>query len=641
MPAKTKLRSKTLPQLSPQLVKLARIPTAPFTVAPEGSTGRARLKIGISVLLALATFAVYFRAVKNPFVNFDDQSYVIENLQVQQGLTRATVEWAFTSTYASNWHPLTWLSHALDCQLFGLNPAGHHLTSILLHALNAVILFLLLAWVTGAKGRSLVVAALFAIHPINVESVAWVAERKSVLSMFFLLLTLGAYGWYARRPRVGRYLVPGVLFALALASKPMVVTLPFLLLLLDFWPLQRVLGVWPPAPAFPVPQFPFWRLALEKFPLLLLSAASSVITVIAQRSVISTNDLLPLSARLANAFYAYGMYVAKAFWPARLASFYPYEGLRIASWQAGLFLLFLAGVTALVWRNRSRLYLPAGWFWFLGSLVPVIGVVQVGDQAMADRYAYLPLIGIFCMVVWGASDLAQSRGFNVRASAAVAGLALAALSFLTWRQIAVWRSSYDLWAHALQVTKDNFMAEDYVGTALLVQTYEATGQRYSDEALLHFRNAVRINPRDPISHLNLGADLHEHGYLREAIPQYKAVLSLTSDPHLVIKSLIDLGAASHQLGDFAGGRQYYIEALKLDPGNEIAFMNLGKLAMDERIQQLALSASAKPSAAAYLRLGQLQQAAEHIPEARASYLRALKLDPKMAEARRALHPLSR
>jgi tetratricopeptide (TPR) repeat protein len=249
------------------------------------------------------------------------------------------------------------------------------------------------------------------------------------------------------------------------------------------------------------------------------------------------------------------------------------------------------------------------------------------------------------MVVWGAADLAQgdlgrSKGLNRRMAAVAAGLVLAALSFLTWRQIRVWRSSYDLWSHCLAVTKDNYMAEDYVGTALLVQAYQSTGQRYSNEALVHFENAVRINPRDPISHLNIGADLHEHGYLREAMPQYQAVLGLTSDPHLVLKALIDLGAVSHQLGDFAAGRQYYFQALKLQPGNEVAFMNLGKLAMDERIQQLAQSASAAPSATAYLQLGQLQQAAEHPQEARASYLHALQLDPKTEEARRALQTLS-
>jgi len=507
-----------------------------------------------------------------------------------------------------------------------------------------VVLFLMLARATGSTWRSLMVAALFALHPINVESVAWVAERKTVLSMFFLLLTLGAYGWYARRPNLKRYLVPFVLFALALAAKPMAVTLPFLLLLVDFWPLQRVLGGGAPSEAFPVPQRRLSKLALEKLPFLVLSAASSVITVVAQRSVISTNEHLPFLSRLGNAIYAYSMYIVKTFWPANLASFYPYEGLRLAAWKVVWFAFFLAGVTARVWRERSHLYLPVGWLWFLGSLVPMIGLVQVGDQAMADRYAYLPLLGIFCIIVWGLADLrekylGEKKAFGLRASAALATTVLAVLSFLTWRQVGIWRSSYDLWSHALQVTKDNYMAENYVGTAILVQNLEATGQRYSDEARVHFENAVRINPQDPISHLNLGADLHEHGRIQEAMQQYKTVLQLTRDPHLVEKSLIDLGAAAHQMGDFAQGREYDIAALKMDPQNSIILENLGKLAMDERIQQLAASASATPSATAYLQLGQLQQAAEHIPEARASYQQALKLDPKMAEARHSLASL--
>lgn len=642
MPAKTKERPRKSPAGSskPRPIVIRQAASASPLAVSEGSLQPAKLKFWLCVLLAAATFAVYYRATTNPFVNYDDQAYVLENVQVQQGLTAQTIKWAYSSSYASNWHPLTWLSHALDCQLFGLHPAGHHFTSVLLHMLNALLLFLILARATGAPLRSFAVAALFALHPINVESVAWVAERKNVLSMFFLLLALGSYGWYARRPSIARYLVPFFLFASALAAKPMAVTLPFLLLLIDFWPLQRVLGGPPPSSSFPVPQQTFWRLALEKIPLLFLSACSSLLTLAAQRTVITSNARLTLLARLANAVYAYSMYIVKMFWPTRLASFYPYEGLRLATWQVLLCLVFLAGVTAWIWRERARLYLPVGWFWFLGSLVPMIGLVQVGDQAMADRYAYLPLVGVFCMVVWRGFDLAVNRKLNLRAVAAVAGLALAVCSFLTWCQIGVWKSSYELWSHALQVTTDNYMAENYVGTAELVQTFEATGQRYSAEALAHFQNAVRINPADPISHLNLGADLHEHGHLPEAIEQYKAVLQLTRDPHLVEKSLLDLGAAEQQLGQFTEGRQYDLQVLKMDPSNEVALDNLGKLAMEEQIQQLALKASAAPSATAYFQLGQLQQGAQHIPEALASYREALKLDPKSATARDALDALS-
>jgi hypothetical protein len=293
-------------------------------------------------LLMVSTFAVYFRATTNPFVNYDDQDYVVDNPQVQQGLTGATVRWAFTTTDAHNWHPLTWLSHALDCELFGLKPAGHHASSILLHTLNAGILFLLLAGATGMTGRSLIVAALFALHPLNVESVAWVAERKTVLSMFFLLLTLAAYGWHARRPGLGRYLVVALLFALGLSAKPMIVTLPFALVLLDFWPLQRVQGL-DASSAFPVPQYSLGRLVIEKLPLLLLAAASSAITMVAQRGVISYNQDLPVLARSFNAIYAYSAYLTKALWPAHLALFYPYEGMRMNGWQFLFSLAVLGG----------------------------------------------------------------------------------------------------------------------------------------------------------------------------------------------------------------------------------------------------------------------------------------------------------
>jgi hypothetical protein len=641
MPAKTRAQSKKTSAArrhSPLASKTESLPI-PANVVSNARPAKANRNFALCILLALVTFAVYSRAIGNPFVNYDDQGYVTENLHVQQGLTPTTVRWALTAMEADNWHPLTWLSHALDCQLFGLHPAGHHFTSVVLHVLNVVILFLLLLRATGATGRSFMVAALFALHPINVESVAWVAERKNVLSMFFFLLTLAAYGWYALRPRIERYLVVAVLFTLGLAAKPMIVTLPFVLLLLDFWPIQRVRG-WPPSSTFAAPQFSFRWLGLEKVPLLALSAASSAITMIAQSGAIAPNLNLPFAARLLNTVYAYSAYIAKTFWPLHLASFYPYEGIRIGWALFLLCLLVLVGASIGVWRQRSRLYLPVGWLWFLGTLVPVIGLVQVGNQAMADRYAYLPLIGLFWIIVWGAGDLAQKFGFDLRQSAALAALALAALSFLTSRQIGVWKSSYDLWAHALQVTRDNFMAEDYVGSAILLETYQATGQRYSEEALAHFKNAVRINPEDPISHLNLGADLHEHGELREAIEQYQAAFSLTRDPHLVLKSLIDLGAAYHQLGDYQNAERYYHQALQLDPQNQVIFTNMGKLGMDERIQKLTVSASAHPSAGAYLQLGQLQQAAGHLPQASASFQTALKLNPGFAEARDALNGMA-
>jgi len=622
----------------PQIVRQNGSLAAPATIPENKHFARTAV---LCLLLAAVILGVYSRALKNPFVNYDDQGYIVENRHVQQGMTLATLRWALTSTYADNWHPLTWMSHALDCQWFGLNATGHHFTSILLHTLNSLLVFLLLYCVTKAPWRSFLVAALFAVHPINVESVAWVAERKNVLSMFFFLLSVGAYGWYSRRPGVLRYLTVAVLFAFGLAAKPMIVTLPFVLLLLDFWPFRRVQGL-SASQDFPVKQAPLGRLAIEKVPLLALAAASCAITIVAQRGAITPNQGLPLAARLLNAVYAYSAYIWKTFYPAHLASFYPYEGIRLTEWQFLLSMTFLVAVTFWAWRKRSsHLYLSIGWFWFLGTLVPVIGLIQVGEQAMADRYAYLPLIGIFFMSVWGAADLMQRSKIKARSQAVAAASILAVLCLLAWHQTRFWRSSDDLWAHASRVTEDNSVAEDYLGSALLLQAYEASGARSSPEALAHFQDAVRINPLDPIAHLNIGADFHERGRLREAAEQYGAVLQLTPDPHLVAKALIGLGAVSGQLGDFSAAKAYYLKALKLEPLNQAIFMGLGKLGMQERIQELSTELSRSPSRDGYFQLGQLQQAAGLPADAKASFRAALKLDPSFSSALNALNAVSK
>jgi Tfp pilus assembly protein PilF len=602
---------------------------------------RSRYQWIACVLLAIVTFAVYAGVTKHPFVNYDDADYVADNPMVQQGLTQATLRWALTSTGHANWHPLTWLSHALDWQLFGSNAAGHHFTSLLLHVLATVLLYLFLAWITGKAGRSLVVAALFGLHPINVESVAWVAERKNVLSMVFFLVTLIAYAWYARKPKVDRYLLVVGCFILALAAKPQVVTLPFVLLLLDFWPLRRLQGWQTPSDAFPVPQQAWMRLLWEKLPLLALSVASSVITVIAQGGAVSNTSTLPLLPRLTNAFYSYVMYVWKAFWPAHLAVFYPHQGRFLAIWEVALCCVFLAGMTALVWRERARRpYLLVGWLWFVGTLVPMIGIVQVGEQGMADRYAYLPLIGIFIAAVWLAADWAEQSQLSPRVGNSVATILLGVLAVLTVGQVATWKSSYDLWAHALKATKNNSVAEDFIGSAILVDHFRKTGQRYSDEALVHFENAVRMNPADPLGHLNIGADFHEHGHYREAIDQYQLALQLSRSTDWAEKALVGLGAASEQLGDLERSHDYYREALKLYPHDPMIFTGLGRIGMDRRVAELSKAVAAHPTAQGYLQIGELQRDAGHDAEARSSFKQALKLDPNSAPARSALDGLT-
>jgi tetratricopeptide (TPR) repeat protein len=599
---------------------------------------RRNFVLAACVCLALATLAVYSRAARNPFMHVDDQNYVTENPHVQAGITWRTFTWALTATTAENWHPLTWLSHALDYELYGLNPAGHHATNILLHALNVVLLFLLLFRTTGARGRSLLVAALFALHPLNVESVAWIAERKNVLSTLFFLLTLAAYVWYARKPELKRYLALVALFALGLAAKPMVITLPFVLLLLDYWPLERIRG-WDAKSAptlkapknrqktrvedgavekvLPVPQFQFSRLVLEKLPLLALCAGSAAITIVAQRThAIQSFEIYPFGGRFANALYSYAAYVCKAFWPMRLAFLYPYPRDGRPVWLVGLALLFLLVVSVLVWKlRRTRPYLATGWLWYIGTLVPVIGVVQVGDQAMADRYAYIPLIGISVMVVWGAADAAGRLHINLQLRTAIAAVVLAVLSLLTWRQIAFWRSDYDLWSHTVAVTKHNVVADESLSKALM-----QLGR--PQEALAGFEEAARLNPRDPFRHVNLAAALVESDRLTDAIAQYQFTIKVSSNPVIQARCYESIAAIYDELGDFAKVHDNYRLALQADPAQASG--------MIDRVSQ---DVADSPSAPHYLQLGILLQEVGKLDEARGAYDQALKLDPSLLIAK--------
>ena len=593
------------------------------------------------ICLAAATLAVYSRAVRNPFLHVDDHNYVTENPQVQAGITWQTFTWALTTAAAENWHPLTWLSHALDCQLYGLNPAGHHSTNILLHALNVALLFLLLLRATGATGRSLLVAALFALHPINVESVAWIAERKNVLSTLFFLSTLGAYGWYARKPDVKRYLAVVAGFVLGLASKPMVITLPFVLLLLDFWPLQRIQG-WgqpsstvkgrkrktrsPDLPAdkvFPVPQFPFSKLIVEKLPLLALCIASAAITIIAQRNyAIRPLEAYPLGGRIANAIYSYASYVWKTFWPTPLAFDYPYPRDGRPVWQLGLAVLFLVAVSILVGKlRRTRPYLATGWLWYLGTLVPVIGLIQVGDQAMADRYAYTPAMGIFVMIVWAAADTADRRQLNHHALTAIAIVILAALSFLTWRQIGYWHSDYDLWSHTIKVTKHNVVANETLSKTLM-----QLGR--PQEALAGFEEAASLNPGDPFRHVNLAAALLESDRPTDAIREYESTIKVSSDPTIQARCYESIATIFDELGEYAKVRGNYRLALQADPTQAPG--------MVERITQ---ETNASPTAPHYLQLGMLLEELGKFPEARVAYQQSLKLDPTLTDAKASLKAL--
>ena len=581
----------------------------------------------VCLLLAVVTLALYNPVNRHPFVNYDDDRYVTENPHVRQGLNADTIAWSLTSTEQANWHPLTWMSHALDVSLFRLNPAGHHLTSVLLHVINACLLSLLLMWATKRMGPSVFVAALFALHPINVESVGWVAERKNVLCTFFFFLALWAYGWYAQKPGWKRYLAVFGSFAAGLASKPMVITLPFVLLLLDYWPLERV-------DKTGENKTPWSRLVLEKLPLFALSVASALITMHAQQSggAVRSNTEFSFDVRIANAICAYVMYIRKLIWPSHLAPLYPHPGGSLPAWWVLLAAVSLAIITAAIWKFRRRRYLLVGWFFFLGTLVPVIGLVQVGEAAMADRYAYIPLIGIFVMIAFGVSDIAEQSSWRFL-PVIPAAAALIVLSFVTYRQIGYWQSNEELWSHTLAVTNNNFVAEDNLGGALILEGRE-------EEAHAHFEAAARINPKDPMSHSNLGTYYETHNQMREAVKEYEAAVAMTSDTGLLAQTYANLGTAYRGLGDDERAHASYKQALQYNPNQFNAWLGLGLLAqkqgrLPEAITNLSRSVELQPSARGYLALGNALQKSGRTLEALTDYEQATRIAPSLAEAQQA------
>ena len=525
----------------------------------------------LSLLLVLITLAVYNGVIHNAFINVDDNGYVTTNKHIQAGLTVATVKWALTTYECENWHPLTWFSHALDWQLFGNNAAGHHYTSLLFHAFNAVLLFLLLQSATGFTWRSLTVAALFAVHPVNVESVAWVAERKNVLSMLFFLLVMLAYGWYAQRPSVRRYSSVALLFMLGLMAKPQVITLPFVLLLWDYWPLERFgFGHTSEVPSR-FARASIRRLVLEKVPLLFLSAADAVLTMRAQHTAVHTAMAEYLfHTRLANGVIAYARYVAHAFWPFRLAPAYPLLGDAIPMWRvlgSGAFLLL---VTVFALASRKR-YLLVGWLWFLGTLVPMIGVVQVGNQAMADRYAYIPYIGLIWMITWVIANSAREWEVPSRWLLVPACVAVLLAATLTHRQVGYWHDSEKLWRYTLSVTKENFMAHTYLAGAL-------TMQNRHEEAIAEYTRAEQFH-KYPLTQIAIFADYElRHEHISGAIADARRVLQGTNDRDAREMAFRDLGIANTKLGKSSEARENYIQALQLYPADAFAMIGIGLLA---------------------------------------------------------------
>ena len=594
-----------------------------------------RSPVFLSLILFTGVLILYVPALDSSFVNYDDPAYVTSNSHVLQGLSWSNVAWAFRATSEANWHPLTWLSHMADVQLFGLNPRGHHLTSVLLHGCNVVLLFFILRRATGCLMRSAVVAGLFAFHPLNVECVAWVAERKSVLSMFFLLLALAAYGSYARQKSIGRYALVVALFALGLAAKPMVVTLPVLLLLWDYWPLRRNGSESEGSFEHSMP-----LLVVEKVPLFALAAASSWVTLHAQRSggALGMAESLPLASRLENAIYSYAAYVGKGIWPSRLAVFYPHPENSLGAWKVLAAAIVVVSITVAAWRYRARhRYLLTGWLWYLAALVPMIGIVQVGRQAMADRYAYLPFVGLFIIVVWCCAESFARLQVSALVQITIAAAVVVSYASVAFFQINYWHTSYKLFAHALQVTHRNGIAEDNFGAALMEMGRP-------DLAQPHFEAAAEFFPQLSTAHYNLAVLEQQQNHPDAARREYELALKYSSDATEIAQSHSNLGFLLLELNDSKAAIEQFDGALQINPGKQNSWLGRGIAEyrqgnLNAAVADLSHASQIAPLAQADFWLGRALEDKGQSEAARTAYEAAVRLAPGMAEAQQRLDAL--
>jgi tetratricopeptide (TPR) repeat protein len=529
----------------------------------SGKGGKPATLVLICATLAILVIAVYWQAGSYQFLNLDDNVYVSENTHVAKGLTGPNIVWAFTSVEASNWHPLTWLSHMADVQLFGMNPRGHHLANVAIHAVSTLILFLLLFRLTGAPWPSSFVAAMFALHPLHVESVAWVAERKDVLSALFWSVTLLLYAEYVARRQVLWYLLALFAFALGLMAKPMLVTLPLVMLLIDCWPLGRLSAEHGPRHAF-AKALP---LLSEKIPFLVCASGSAIITIYAQNKGGSIASLAsaPFKLRVENALIAYITYIGKIVWPQGLAINYPLP-LNIPLWQAGGALAVLLLVSAAAIRaRRSHPYLAIGWFWYLITLVPVIGIVQVGSQALADRYSYIPATGLFIMAAWGVPVLFKGWRHRRAMLAALAGTVIITAALLTRQQLGYWRNDFTLYQHSLRITAGNFLIHNNLGFA-----FQAAGNL--DAAIPEYKKSIAINPYYKNAHNNLGVALDKAGFQDDAIAEFRLALQIDPD---YSEANLNLGGAFANKGYLNDAIQVFEQMVRRKPQNPEAHYNLG------------------------------------------------------------------
>ncbi|MHC4530126.1 MAG: tetratricopeptide repeat protein [Planctomycetota bacterium] len=552
----------------------------------------------ICLFLIFLTAAAFEPVRHNDFVNYDDNMYVTENRNVKAGLTADSIIWAFTTSEATNWHPLTWLSHQLDCELFGLNPFWHHMSSLLFHIANTLLLFYVLNRMTKALWPSAFVAAAFALHPLHVESVAWIAERKDVLSTFFWMLTMAAYIWYAEKPKVGRYLLVAAALCLGLMAKPMLVTLPFVLVLLDYWPLGRFRHQsLIESESSPYKSATAHGLIIEKIPLLIIVIISCAVTYLVQQSggAVRLSETFPLKLRIANALISYVSYIVKMFCPVSLAVLYPYSEGSLQLWQSYASLALLVVISVLIiLAARRRGFLLVGWFWYLGTMVPVIGFVQVGAQAIANRYTYVPLIGIFIILGWGFAELVRKLSLPKPVTALPTSLLIIAMLICTRMQLRYWRDSFTLFKHALDVTENNYIMHSNFGGTLFQKAC-------FDEAVDHFEQALKINPGFADAHRDIGFVLLKQQKTDRAITAFEQALQIKKDWPEVYNYL---GLAHAQNGQFETAVEKYNQALELEPDYAEAMKNLG---------------------IAHQRLGQTQQAVEN-------WQKALRLEPYNADA---------